>query len=431
MNNTEENKPKEEENNQNTTIFPNQEGVPNRQEQKETPPDFSTIFGMPSEEPQIPEEPESKSPTPVEIAPRESIVEIPRENTSSISQENIPKTSQEMVEISNPTNHPNTQESPIIPPINTNQTDVVEEELQKAFIGPNYEKITKNPFNIAGFFFTTFYMFYRKMFGYGILVFLLSLIVLNLIKNPIVTFAFNLIIGLFVNQLYISYANKKITQIKNQNQDKEQNEWKRICTEKGGTSIGTMLVGFILEIGITFLLIFLMLALGMTNAFGKTIFGFIKQEQQSTNETNSTYDGIILTNIDVNIEEEVTLTVPSKFKNNSNEYSYEYEYTYGEEIFNACKFTLYVPSGYVDADNLIAQMSSYEGTTNASSVSKTTINNLDWYWFYTDDSYNKVYYYGTTKDKKVLLIKYQIGRDVSSDCETYREEIVNSIKPKE
>ena len=37
----------------------------------------------------------------------------------------------------------------------------------KVFIGKNYEKITKRPFNFAAFFFTSFYLFYRKMFGFG------------------------------------------------------------------------------------------------------------------------------------------------------------------------------------------------------------------------------------------------------------------------
>ena len=63
-------------------------------------------------------------------------------------------------------------------------------ELLKAYIGKNNEKITTRPFNFAGFFFGPAYMFYRKMFGYALLAYLLELVVLNVIDNIIVTTVF-------------------------------------------------------------------------------------------------------------------------------------------------------------------------------------------------------------------------------------------------
>ena len=51
-----------------------------------------------------------------------------------------------------------------------------DDELLKEFIGKNYEKITTRRFNIAAFFFNSLYMFYRKMFGYGILTYLIFLV---------------------------------------------------------------------------------------------------------------------------------------------------------------------------------------------------------------------------------------------------------------
>ena len=48
----------------------------------------------------------------------------------------------------------------------TSQQNLIsEDELLKEFIGNNYKKITTRLFNFPGFFFTTLYMFYRKIFS--------------------------------------------------------------------------------------------------------------------------------------------------------------------------------------------------------------------------------------------------------------------------
>lgn len=91
---------------------------------------------------------------------------------------------------------------------NINNNSYNDEDLLKAFIGNNYEKITRSPFNLAGFFFTSLYMFYRKMFLYGLLAFLINLVILCLANNYLVTYAFNVIAGLFINKIYLSYVKK-------------------------------------------------------------------------------------------------------------------------------------------------------------------------------------------------------------------------------
>lgn len=91
---------------------------------------------------------------------------------------------------------------------NINNNSYNDEDLLKSFIGNNYEKITRSPFNLVGFFFTSLYMFYRKMFLYGLLAFLINLVILCLANNYLVTYAFNVIVGLFINKIYLSYVKK-------------------------------------------------------------------------------------------------------------------------------------------------------------------------------------------------------------------------------
>lgn len=84
-----------------------------------------------------------------------------------------------------------------------------DDELLRAFIGKNYDKITTKKFNFAGFFFAGLYMCYRKMFAYGILTFLLIIIVINIFNLPYLIFAIGAVVGCFVNKIYLNYAQKK------------------------------------------------------------------------------------------------------------------------------------------------------------------------------------------------------------------------------
>lgn len=191
-----------------------------------------------------------------------------------------------------------------IPPQQSyNNYSINDEELLKAFIGNNYEKITTRPFNFAGFFFSTFYMFYRKMFGYALLVFLLNLIVLNLINNFIVTIAFNVVVGLLVNKVYLFYSNKKIAKIKLENADKDITELKNICSSKGGTSVGKIFLGFITELGIAFVILFVMMIIGIGSAFTQLFnpanWNITINDGSSTNDSSSSTSGTLVENVSV------------------------------------------------------------------------------------------------------------------------------------
>ena len=196
-----------------------------------------------------------------------------------------------------PTMQPNQNINNIPPQQNvTNFNQVNDDDLLKSFIGNNYEKITTRPFNFAGFFFTTFYMFYRKMFGYALLVFLLNLVVLNVINNFAVTIVFNIIVGLLVNKIYLSYAKKKIAIIKANNSQKSPEELKSICATKGGTSVGNIFLGLITEIGIAFVVLFVMMLVGIGSAFGQL---FNLNNWNITTTENGSENGTLVENVSV------------------------------------------------------------------------------------------------------------------------------------
>ncbi len=195
-------------------------------------------------------------------------------------------------------------------PSNNNLSD---DELLKAFIGKNYEKITTRPFNIAGFFFTTFYMFYRKMFLYGILLFIVNLIISNfIIKNSfIISILLGVLVGFLINKIYLYYAKKKIDKIKLENPQKSNEELKNICSTKGGTSVGKIFLGFFAQFGIAFLLVIIMMLIGLSSFVGDlfnldnwdiTINGNkINSGDDTNNSSPSTQaTGTLLENVTVN-----------------------------------------------------------------------------------------------------------------------------------
>ena len=189
-----------------------------------------------------------------------------------------PNANQNVNNINNTNNiQPNIQTSTNIEANN----QVNDEDLIKAFIGEKYEKLTKKRFNFASFFFSTFNMFYRKMYGYGVLVFLLtyiaSSIIINITNNMLINIAFIIlirsIIGFSTNKIYLSNVKKKVAIIKVNNPQKSIEELKSICAKKGGTSVGTIFLGFFTEAVIVVISIIIIIISGIGSAFGK-IFDF-------------------------------------------------------------------------------------------------------------------------------------------------------------
>ena len=102
------------------------------------------------------------------------------------------------------------------------------DELQKSFIGKNYEKILNRKFLIPPIFFGPFYFAYRKMFAiatiFSIISIIVSTFITNVLKNNMLSFfvgiILNVISAFVVNKLYKIHTKKKIEKIINQNPGK-------------------------------------------------------------------------------------------------------------------------------------------------------------------------------------------------------------------
>ena len=186
----------------------------------------------------------------------------------------------------------------------SNDTSINDEELLKAFIGKNYDKITTKPFNFAGFFFTVFYMFYRKMFLYGTILAIAHMVILCIVNSIIVTIIFIIAMGLLANKIYLYYSKKKIIKIKLQNPQKNINELKDICSKKGGTSILILILGILDVLAIIIITSIIIVSVGIGNGIKSLSNNFNNlnitvNNKDTTNDSVSLKDTTLVENVNV------------------------------------------------------------------------------------------------------------------------------------
>ena len=123
-----------------------------------------------------------------------------------------------------------------------NITNNYNDELIDAYIGKNADKIKSGKFSWTGFFFRLSYVWYRKMWGFGFLVILMSIgIALISAFLPalysVSGVSIGVIVGILFNKTYLKKVEKKVEKIVRENPGKTKEELRMICANKGGTTI--------------------------------------------------------------------------------------------------------------------------------------------------------------------------------------------------
>lgn len=166
----------------------------------------------------------------------------------------------------------------------SNQNTVISDDaLIDAYIGKNIQELRKGNFSWCTFFFDVFYAFYRKMWLFGILYLLSYLVLFALIMVLIVilvkqtneitfiqnyfkyyliiyggisltSLALRLIFSFKFKKSYLKHATKKVEQIKVRNMGKTNEEIKKECSKKGGTSIVGIFLALLLPVMLYLLL---------------------------------------------------------------------------------------------------------------------------------------------------------------------------------
>ncbi|MBQ8891539.1 MAG: DUF2628 domain-containing protein [Bacilli bacterium] len=307
------------------------------------------------------------------------------------------------------------------------KVDNINDNSLKKFIGKNYDKISTNWFNIFGFLFTNFYMYYRKMYLYGIFVFIIQIMLFIFLRDYYyITFVINLLVGFLINKVYIIYAKRKVNRIKNKNQDKTIVEINEICESKGGTSFISLFIGILLELIIVLIIVvkFLGLSINKEKVEDKTSY--------VSDYIPGVFSGILYNSYDVVIKDEFELTAPDVFDDYSYEEQFRYQYyTDDGTNFSCCRYSLSLLEDFTSSENLIRDMSGFYKGRGSIDIQNKVSNDINWFWFSYDTDLGKNYYYAMNKGNKVYLLNYVIQGDIDGSCEAHREEVVDLIKIKE
>jgi len=301
-----------------------------------------------------------------------------------------------------------------------------DKDLIISFMGLNYDKLINSKFSWSTFFFGYIYFLYRKMFIYGIILYVVELILLftNLF---IFSFLLRLLLAVLFPQIYSNFVGNKIKMIITNNPNKTKDELKQICSKTGDTSILMVVLGYVVAIVISGIMLLLTLMLGIGTIFTELLSDLKIEVDKSGNATE--FNGIYMFDDSKKVIDEVfELEIPGEYSNDSSN-SHDYRYVTGPEVFDSCRFRFSLIDNYVSAKTFSEQMAIYYNGYN--SVEDKKINNIYWKTFTTQDEMNTSYYYVVNIEDKVYLALYQIGYDVEKGiCDTHHKSIISSIKRK-
>ena len=76
---------------------------------------------------------------------------------------------------------------------------------------------------------------------------------------------------------------------------------------------------------------------------------------------------------------------------------------------------------------LANQMHEYYQINEPTALETTSINQINWHNFSYTGSFGTTYYYLMNKEDKVFKLEFEIEEDATTDCLSYKDEIINSI----
>lgn len=154
-----------------------------------------------------------------------------------------------------------------------------DDTFRRTWMGNLYDKANTKKFNVAAFFFTGYYFFYRKMFLFGILFTILA-VVLPLISNILCGFVFY--------PLYKSHINKQLNKYKANSQSP--GSLIDIAKRKGGTSVLAVFIALIILFVIPVIILLVVIPTVFASFIANLFSGFasgnnVNNEVQNNNTT--------------------------------------------------------------------------------------------------------------------------------------------------
>ncbi len=283
-----------------------------------------------------------------------------------------------------------------------------DEDYIKNYIGNNYEKIKKEGFSLCGFIFGPLYLVYRKIWSYLLLfiIIIIAVYYVDITMIPAIYAILSLFIGLKVNNIYMTYATRKVDEIKISNPDKSSTEIYEICGKKGRT------------INILLLILLISIVIPLTAAIFSEYEAKNKKEENPKYIESSSIDSVRKLNYDISNDFKLEKNYSNLYKN----------YKYSNENNNC---TITIDSNYLynkTINEYISENLYINPTDIKSNIESKTINNNNYeYLEIESNTYKRKIYY--TKDTNYIYTielseKKQFENNI---CEKELDNIIDSI----
>ena len=314
------------------------------------------------------------------------------------------------------------------------------DELISAYIGPNYDKIMKRPFNFAAFVFGSLYYFYRKMNTGGIIILIINALIAYFLKGYTICYALvgvHVLIGFVTNRIYSNGAIRKINKLLIDYGRNPLIEVKGMCRVYGGVSkarVFTAIVWLILLVFPVIVISALILGVDKVTEYIEDLKQKIPEVKAPDIELpdlslESKYEGGVIVSKESKLLDQFNIGIPSVFTPNENNNEYELDYTYksNKKKLGNCSVSLRGVNGYINPKTLINQMHDYYLDKNPTNVIEQHVNRIIWYTFSYETNDANVYVYTCVKGRIVYLFTYIDEKDSSNLCHSYRAQILNEI----
>lgn len=286
--------------------------------------------------------------------------------------------------------------------MNINNFQNSEEKMIAAYIGNNYEKITTKKFNFAAWFFNIGYLFYRKMYIQGIILYLIMGVIIAISNETIFTCIFvfaDIVFGFIFKRWYMNNVKKQIKLIRKNNPNSSEEKLIDICKNKGGTNL-------ILSI------IILIILSTITSTISSHV-GMINDE------IGDKENGYIL---EYTIPSSYTLVLPYANDNNTKVY-------YTKDSVKSCEVSIrYEDNSFYDSSYDYLK-SRYCDDLKACDIGYNDINSNIWYFMNTENYLgNKEYTYVHGDGKKMYEVVFEYKDYDESSCSNDYVKILKSLK---
>ena len=213
--------------------------------------------------------------------------------TVDVPQQPVQPVAQQVVQQPTVEAQPQVQQQVVQPQMQPMQSPVEQQldddALLRSFVGPNYEKISGRPINFAAFFFSYIYMFYRKMYVYGIVALIIFFALMYFLPSSLMglSLIINIALLLAFNPIYMKYSKSKVEEIKNKKQGKSQTELMEITRNEGGVSTRNIFIA----VGVSILISGSFYAMGIANIMKAAAN---KSTATQANKSSKTIENVIL-----------------------------------------------------------------------------------------------------------------------------------------